>query len=114
MPIPVPWKRLIRFIAQEDDQVYYGEPIVSNDGFDLGYTKTTDCLKARVIEGSNPLDPSGCKITSTILTIRQILGPLTPETVSAVRCIGGNYMSHCKCSKVPAGLPVKLLSDIIL
>lgn len=114
MPILVPWERLIRFVAEEDNQVYYGEPITSNDGFDLGELKETDDLKARVIEGSNPLDPSRCTITSTILSVRQILGPLTPEMVPAVRCIGGNYKSHCKCPNNACRLVIRVPADRIL
>jgi hypothetical protein len=52
-------------------------------------------FKARLIEGSNPLHPSSCTLTSTVLTVRKLLGPLSKDTVPAVRCIGGNYKSHC-------------------
>lgn len=96
MPIPVPWKGLIRFVADEDGQIYCGKPVVSNDGFDLGYVGKADGLEVQVIEGPNAFDPSGCTITPAIFTIRRLHGPLTPESVPTVRCIGGDYMNHCK------------------
>jgi hypothetical protein len=97
MPIKVPWTRLIRFVADEDGQTHYGDAIVPNNDFDIGLSGNTSSLKARLIEGDNPLDPSSCSLTTTVLTVRKLLGPLTKETVQAVRCIGGNYKSHCMC-----------------
>jgi hypothetical protein len=29
-----------------------------------------------------------------VVSVKKLLGPLTSETVPAVRCIGGNYLSH--------------------
>lgn len=94
MPVNVPWTRLIRFEAEEDVNIHYGEPIVSISQLDLGRLEKSQPLKAKKITG-NPLD-SSCTVTETVLTVRRLLAPLARQDVSAVRCIGGNYRTHCK------------------
>lgn len=90
MPVEVPWFRLIRFVAAEDDQIYYGDAVATSPDFDVG--KNVENLTARLVTG-NPLSP-GCKISEKELTVKKLLGPLTRETCPALRCIGGNYRSH--------------------
>jgi hypothetical protein len=92
MPVQVPWTHLIRFIAEEDGQIHYGDAIVPDDDFDIGLPDNAHALKARLIEG-NPLSPS-CIVTKTQLSLQRLLGPLTKDSVPAVRCIGGNYKTH--------------------
>ncbi|KZL70518.1 fumarylacetoacetate hydrolase family protein [Colletotrichum tofieldiae] len=90
------WKRLIRFVA-EDGRVLRGEPILPNDEFDLGNTTEETKLKAKVIAGSDLYDKSGkTKVTDEVVVIKKLLGPLTPEDVPVLRCIGLNYATHIK------------------
>lgn len=102
----MPWSRLIRFVAP-DDQVYYGDVVVDDDSpeFDVGVVATSKepwLIRARVVEG-NPL-AENCKVTDRIEVVKKLLGPLTKDTVSEIRCIGGNYAEHCMF-----GLSVSLL-----
>ena len=92
MPVPVPWSRLIRFVSAEDDLVHFGDAIASSDNFDIGTPLNASSLKARIIRG-NPLKPD-CQVTDKIVAVKKLLGPLTSDTVPAVRCIGGNYEGH--------------------
>ena len=92
-----PWSRLIRFVTT-DDQIYFGDVVVEDDsaGFDVGaaaISKEPWPVRARVVEG-NPL-AEDCKVTDRIEVVKKLLGPLTKDTVSEIRCIGGNYAEHC-------------------
>lgn len=49
-------------------------------------------IKAYEILGS-ALDPSA-QMTSKILTVKQLLTPLSGEDVKVVRCLGLNYPAH--------------------
>ncbi len=91
MPVQVPWNRLIRFIAEEDGNIYYGEPILPEEQYDVGRSPAGS-LRAKNISG-NPLHTS-CVVTESQMTVRQLLSPLSREVVPAVRCIGGNYKTH--------------------
>lgn len=90
----VPWNRLVRFVAEEDDSIHYGDAIVPSREFDVGSPKNISLLKAYAITG-NPF-ATNCAVTDTVLTVKVLLGPLTSDTVPAVRCIGGNYAHHRK------------------
>ncbi|KAK1985288.1 hypothetical protein LZ30DRAFT_650055 [Colletotrichum cereale] len=92
----VAWKRLIRFVAT-DGRVLRGEPILPNGEFDLGDTTEETNLKAKVIVGSDIYDTSGeTKVTDEIVVVKKLLGPLAPEDVPILRCIGLNYATHIK------------------
>ncbi len=94
MPRIVPWNRLVRFVAEEDGSVHYGDAIVPSEEFDVGSSKNIPPLKAYAVTG-NPFAPD-CRVTDIVLTVKELLGPLTSDTVPAVRCIGGNYARHRK------------------
>ncbi|KAK1857026.1 fumarylacetoacetate hydrolase family protein [Colletotrichum chrysophilum] len=92
----VPWKRLIRFVA-DDGRILRGEPILPNDDFDLGNTTEDTKLQAKVIQGSDIYDTTGqLQVTDEIVTVKKLLGPLTPEDVPILRCVGLNYATHIK------------------
>lgn len=93
MPVNVCWDRLIRFVA-DDGVVYFGEPIlpVSASEVDNFSFDAKSPIKAKVIRG-NALSER-CNFTGTTLRVAKLLSPLAPESVSAVRCIGGNYNTH--------------------
>ncbi|KAF5502593.1 Uncharacterized protein CGCA056_v013907 [Colletotrichum aenigma] len=92
----VPWERLIRFVA-DDGRILRGEPILPNDDFDLGNTTEDTKLQAKVIQGFDIYDTTGqLQVTNEIVTVKKLLGPLTPEDVPILRCVGLNYATHIK------------------
>lgn len=92
--MPVAWKRLIRFIAN-DGRVLYGEPILPRPDFDLGQALHDVKLEAKVIERQDIYDTTGAtKATDEVVMVKKILGPLTSRDVPILRCIGLNYATH--------------------
>ena len=86
------WKRLIRFVAR-DGKIYRGEPIFTDTNYDVGKKYLAgDQLKAKVIKGTNIFENT--IVTDEILEVVKLLGPLTPEDVPIVKCIGLNYTKH--------------------
>lgn len=90
MPVQVPWSRLVRFVASEDDEIHFGDAVVPSPDFDVG--RNADKLSAKLVIG-NPLSPD-CIVSEEVLTVKKLLGPLTQEMCPALRCVGGNYRSH--------------------
>lgn len=94
----VSWERLIRFVAT-DGRTLYGEPILPCEGFDLGTTTPETKLQARVVIGSDLYDTTGStRVGDEVVTVHELLGPLTSETVPILRCVGLNYMTHSERS----------------
>lgn len=90
------WTRLIRFQAT-DGRLLYGEPILPDGKFDIGDTDERTGLQAKVIQGDDLYDESGTtKVTDEIVTVKELLGPLTSATVPIIRAIGLNYLAHSK------------------
>ncbi|KAF8138776.1 hypothetical protein EV363DRAFT_545326 [Boletus edulis] len=90
-PIRTQWTRLIRFIAAETSQVHIGQPV--DPKLDVGlaaWNKQT--IKAYEILGS-ALDPAA-QVTNTVLTVKELLAPLSREELKVVRCLGLNYSDH--------------------
>ncbi|KAI0774654.1 hypothetical protein BD413DRAFT_603294 [Trametes elegans] len=90
-PIRTQWTRLIRFVAAETAQVHIGEPV--DPKLDVGlavHQKKT--VKAYEIIGS-ALDPHA-QVTRNVLTVKDLLAPLSREQVGLVRCLGLNYADH--------------------
>ncbi|KAK7949362.1 uncharacterized protein PG986_010248 [Apiospora aurea] len=83
------WSRLIRFVS-DDDEVNYGEPKI-NTASDLESLLGKGELVATEVSGSSPLDGAA---DGKELKVKSLLGPLTPEDVPIVRCIGLNYIKH--------------------
>ncbi|KAL2349800.1 hypothetical protein BJ546DRAFT_1043527 [Cryomyces antarcticus] len=71
-------------------EIQYGEPIVSGPEEFNDHLKAGN-LQVRVCEGS---DPFTARPTTQIQHVRTILGPLRPEDVPIIRCIGLNYKTH--------------------
>jgi hypothetical protein len=95
-PPEVPWSYLIRFVSAKDNGIHFGDVIMPSTDFDIGLPANLPLLEAKIIIG-NPLT-SDCKVTDEVVKVKKLLGPLTPDTVRAVRCIGGNYATHCTYS----------------
>ncbi|KAJ5612316.1 hypothetical protein N7510_005510 [Penicillium lagena] len=88
------WQRLIRFEAT-DGRLLYGEPILPHPNFDLGETVEETRLQAQVIVGDDLYDTTGAtRVTDEVVTVKELLGPLTARNVPIVRCIGLNYLTH--------------------
>lgn len=94
--MPVPWTRLIRFAAT-DGRVLRGEPILPSPDFDIGNVTEETKLQAKVIEGSDIYDTTGAtRVTDEVVTVKKLLGPLAPEDIPILRCVGLNYAKHSK------------------
>ena len=92
----VVWERLIRFVAT-DGRTLYGEPILPSPDFDLGNTTAETKLNANVIEGTDIYDTTGAtKVTTEVVVVKKLLGPLTQDDVPILRCVGLNYAKHSK------------------
>ncbi|CAH0024867.1 unnamed protein product [Clonostachys rhizophaga] len=100
------WSRLIRFQAA-DGRVLRGEPILPRPNFDLGLATEADNIQARVITGDDPYDTTGAtRVTEELVTVKQILCPLTAKDVPILRCVGLNYLKHIKqAGRTPPPFP---------
>ncbi|THG95879.1 hypothetical protein EW026_g5848 [Hermanssonia centrifuga] len=85
------WSRLIRFVAAETAQIHIGEPIDPELDVGLAFHKE-QAIKAYEIFGS-ALDPAA-QVTKNVLTVKQLLPPLSREQIGVVRCLGLNYADH--------------------
>ncbi|PSR81035.1 hypothetical protein PHLCEN_2v6566 [Hermanssonia centrifuga] len=85
------WTRLIRFVAAETAQIHIGEPIDPELDVGLAFHKE-QAIKAYEIFGS-ALDPAA-QVTKNVLTVKQLLPPLSREQIGVVRCLGLNYADH--------------------
>ena len=94
------WKRLIRFLAA-DDRILRGEPILPSENFDVGLASNEDRLEAKVIQGTDLYDTTGkTRVTDEVVKVKQLLGPLAPEDVPILRCVGLNYAKHSRYNHI--------------
>lgn len=97
----VAWQRLIRFVST-DGRVLRGEPLLPHPEFDLGNTTEETKLQAKVIIGIDLYDTTGAtKVTDEVVTVKELLGPLAPEDVPILRCVGLNYAKHSTFVHIP-------------
>lgn len=99
------WTRLIRFLAVEDNQIYYGQPLQTGDIGLLYHTSPTS-VTAHVLSAS-PLSPSA-KLTTTIRTVRKLLSPLSPSEIRTIRGLGAQFTPVGGVKKQPE-VPVLFL-----
>jgi hypothetical protein len=92
------WDRLIRYVSANDGKIRYGEPVVSGDNPDIDELARSGSLEAKILEGTTPID---VRPTGETDKVKQLLGPLTPKDVPIIRCIGLNYKTHSKTSRIP-------------
>ncbi|KAK2767560.1 hypothetical protein FQN54_003718 [Arachnomyces sp. PD_36] len=91
------WTRLVRFIAEEDGQVHYGEVDVKQYP-DVGLaTLEGQKIAAKLIQGSI-FDGT---VTDKSLTIGRLLSPIGMEDVPIIRCMGLNYRDHAREANMP-------------
>lgn len=90
---PTSWWRLIRFIAREDGQTYFGQPTDDNLDVGVAYANADPPIKANVLY-SHPLDPSasGAPLSGVIKTVATLLPPLLPSEVPSIRALGANFV----------------------
>ncbi|KAH7257977.1 hypothetical protein BKA59DRAFT_415307 [Fusarium tricinctum] len=92
----VAWQRLIRFVST-DGRILRGEPILPTPEFDIGDTVEQTRLQARVIDGDDIYDTTGAtRVIDEVVTVKTLLGPLTPGDVPILRCVGLNYATHIR------------------
>ena len=87
------WVRLVRYVSAKDGKVRYGEPIVSESKPDIDGLALKGGLKVKVLDGPTPFQAAP---TGEEDEVKELLGPLTPQDVSVVRCTGLNYKTHSK------------------
>jgi hypothetical protein len=98
------WNRLIRFVAT-DGRELRGEPILPSPDFDVGTTTAETSLKAKVISVANgDIFDAATKVTDEIVTVKELLGPVTQAEVPIIRCIGLNFIKHSKLTLPPLPL----------
>lgn len=90
-PIKTHWTRLIRFVAVETSQVHIGQPVEAalDVGLAISQRKT---VQAYEIIGS-ALNPDS-QVSHNVLTVKELLAPLSREQIKIVRCLGLNYADH--------------------
>ncbi|OCH94559.1 fumarylacetoacetate hydrolase [Obba rivulosa] len=96
-PIRTAWTRLIRFVAAETAQVHIGEPVDPKLDVGLAFVQKKP-IKAYEIVGS-ALSPAA-QLTKTVLTVKELLPPLSKEEIGLVRCLGLNYADHAAEAKM--------------
>jgi hypothetical protein len=69
-------------------QVHYGEPETQDDIGELYHNGKT--IKARIIEGRNPLDGSA-KLTGKTMTVKKLLAPLDSSLIPTIRALGAQF-----------------------
>lgn len=85
------WDRLVRYVSSNDGKTRYGEPIVEGAKPDIDQLALDGKLKVKVLEGANPWT---AQHTGEEDSVKSLLGPLTPEQVPIIRCVGLNYKTH--------------------
>lgn len=89
------WTRLIRYISAQDGATRLGDPIVPSDQKhpDIDALALAGGLKVKVLQtGTN--HPVHATPTDQEDVVKTLLGPLTPQDVPIVRCVGLNYKTH--------------------
>ncbi|GLB34191.1 putative fumarylacetoacetate (FAA) hydrolase [Lyophyllum shimeji] len=97
-PIRTQWTRLIRFVANETSRVHIGQPVDASLDVGLAAYHGTP-IKAYEIVGS-ALDPAA-QVTKNVLTVKNLLTPLSRDEVKVVRCLGLNYSDHAAEANLP-------------
>ncbi len=87
---PTSWWRLIRFVAREDGQTYFGQPL--DDTLDVGiaYANQDPPIKANVLYTSPLSGPS--PLSGVVKTVSTLLPPLLPSEVPTIRALGANFV----------------------
>jgi 2-keto-4-pentenoate hydratase/2-oxohepta-3-ene-1,7-dioic acid hydratase in catechol pathway len=87
------WTHLIRFIAEEDGQVYLGQLVDTSRDVGLDSLSKETPIRAYEIQGTIY---SGVILKNKVLTVKHLLSPITREQCNYIRCVGLNYKDHAK------------------
>lgn len=89
------WTRLIRYISAQDGVTRLGDPIVPSDQKhpDIDALALAGGLKVKVLQAGTH-HPVHATPTDQEDVVKTLLGPLTPQDVPIVRCVGLNYKTH--------------------
>ncbi|KAG5756131.1 hypothetical protein H9Q69_000260 [Fusarium xylarioides] len=91
------WTHIIRFVAEEDGQVHLGQ-IDHATWPDVGIAfEKGEKLQAKLIQGC-VFDGA---VTDRLLTVKELLAPLSMDQVPIIRCMGLNYRDHAKEANMP-------------
>ena len=87
---PTAWWRLIRFVAREDGQTYFGQPV--DDSLDVGvaYANADPPIRANVLYTS-PL-AAKAPLSGVIRTVSTLLPPLLAHEIPTIRALGANFV----------------------
>ncbi|KAF4962854.1 hypothetical protein FSARC_9097 [Fusarium sarcochroum] len=85
------WSRFIRFI-DEQDKVCLGDVVVDS-AQDLASLLEAGKLTANELVGTDLFD---AKSTGKVVQVKRLLGPMTPQDVPIIRCVGLNYAKHIR------------------
>ncbi|KAM0453144.1 hypothetical protein ACHAPV_009100 [Trichoderma viride] len=90
------WTRLIRFVAEEDGHIHLGQ--VDEDILDVGLAAFEGVpISAKLIEGSL----YDGVVSDTVMTVKQLLPPISIDQGKIIRCLGLNYRDHAKEANMP-------------
>ncbi|WWC58904.1 uncharacterized protein I303_101449 [Kwoniella dejecticola CBS 10117] len=110
---PVSWSRLIRFIPSGSSSPVYGEPVAS-DYTDIGALADVGKLEAKIVktDGSGPLSETAV-VTVEVVKVGSLLGPLSLDTCTDIKCIGLNYKKHIQeGGRSPPPLPQLFIKPV--
>lgn len=82
---------IVRFIAAEDNRVHLGQPVDTTRDIGLDTLNGIE-IKVYLINGTIF---SG-EVTGHVLTVKQLLSPVSLEDCNYIRCLGLNYKDHAK------------------
>lgn len=92
------WERLVRYISAEDGQERYGQPVGASIDADVSELADRGHLSVVVCDGEEALS---ARPTDRKDKVSKLLGPLRPDEVPIIRCIGLNYKTHLQESGRP-------------
>lgn len=90
---PTSWWRLIRFIAREDGQTYFGQPVDDTLDVGLAYADGSVPIRTNVLF-THPLSSGDATapLSGVIRTVSTLLPPLLAHEVPAIRALGANFV----------------------
>ena len=84
---------IVRFVAEEDGRTHLGQPVDTKRDVGLDAVDGT-LIKAYRVNGSI----FDGLVTKQILTVKQLLAPVTQQDCNFIRCVGLNYKDHAEVS----------------
>ena len=95
--MPAQWTRLVRFLAVEDGQVHWGQPLDGSADIGLLY-ETGRMIRCQRLASDDPLVGDGALAEGPALTVARLLAPV-PEATMATTMVRASMA----CSKDALG-----------